>query len=356
MPDYLKDQKKNEFYKRYGAKLKKIRIKKSLTQDNIVDKSDKSEFKLMKNKTDVSRLENNRDNIWNHLSLPDIEEICGYYEITLKDLVDTTNDDIDVVENQLNVENSLNFLVGNSNVFDGYYGDFFCYFKSTKKDENLIIEANLKIVKNEEGLAEALFVINLPIINPEHKKNSKKEYYGNMVYLKKAQFSYIFLKNDDMLGEFVTICCMHPLINDDRIKNKCRLSYVLSTSSGITKEPIISKMLITDKKIKKEKYEELLPILSFQSNMYVVDKNGLDEKLVSIGRVSNENYIIFDQDKLVNSRFLEVGYEENEIQDIEKLKLETIKHSKSSFYHARLSNQGDETIFNVLNNKDVFED
>lgn len=265
MPKHKKiDDETKARYTMYGNNFRKARERLKLTQKEIAGRSS-----ILRDKEDVSRLENGFTSLWLPMGVHEIIDLCKIYEISIDEALKENADLVsNVMNNQIILkEDSDNENVTNKNdrklttdtrsgYFQGYLGEFYCYFHSTAK-ENRIIRGKLIVEADENNVCMGTLAVDLKKLKSENNldegkfttnedEEKLKVYKGEVIYSSQRKTAYFILKNEK-IGEFVIMHCYQPDLNIASV-NECRMANVISASAGVGgRHPIMFNMLITVK-------------------------------------------------------------------------------------------------------------
>lgn len=320
-------------YRMYGNNFRKARKKLKLTQKEIADRSN-----ILRDKVDASRLEKGDTSIWFPMRAHEIIDLCKIYEISIDEafkenadlLSDVMNNEIitnEDLENEDETNKSKLTTDTRSGYFQGYLGEFYCYFHSTAK-ENRIIRGKLIVEANENNVCMGTLVIDVKKLKSEDDLDEGKfttnkddeylkTYKGEVIYSSQRKTAYFILKNEK-IGEFVIMHCYQPDLNIASI-NECRMANVISASAGVGgRHPVMFNMLITSKELTEDQIDDVKSLLPISNNFIVLDNDAdIPEDVLNATKIKLDKYHVLSVEKFSLNHFRDFGitnYDETAIQ------------------------------------------
>lgn len=201
--------------------------------------------------------------------------VCEYLDISMEKVCFENLNPAGAILEETHVKNKMweTFKVDKEDL-DKYYGDYYCYFFPTIKEEKGIIEGTLKLNKSElEPYGRVAMSLKIPSGQGEEKKQLTKQYEGILLLSSKLSVLYCMVTNTE-LGEcnFLTFRFNRGL---NFVKNQGGLATVCTVSAGKWKVPVVHRMLICRKKPNKETLERLIPSLYLNRSDIIIEKKKL---------------------------------------------------------------------------------
>lgn len=201
--------------------------------------------------------------------------MCEYLGVSMEQVCyETMNPAIDILKRSYKGDELLErFSVKNEDL-DKYYGDYYCYFFPTIKEEQGIIQGRFCINKlDDEHYAKVLLTLDIP--KRGKKQIIQKNYEGIMIISSKLSACYCIISNAE-LGEcnFITFRFNRAL---NTVDNQGGLASVSTISAGHEKVPTIHRMLISRKQLNKAMLKKLGPHLYLNRSDIIIEMKKLEE-------------------------------------------------------------------------------
>lgn len=217
-----------------------------------------------------------------------VVKICEYFKVSILDLVneDFQVHSIDTCPDPVTQSNPTNNNVlldisklgetfatdPKSRQFDGYTGEFHCYFLPTISTQKNLLHGTLKL-STESPICEAKLSLD---INETDKDGAKifKEYTGFAIISNLVHTCYVFLFSTQ-LGEISVINYRHFVLNYRSLD--CCIAEVITTGAGKERYPTSHRMLLSRSEIKDADLAYLIPHLHFNNRDIAIPANELEK-------------------------------------------------------------------------------
>ncbi len=249
----------------------------------------------------------------------------------------------------------------NSSLFKNYMQTYFCYYFSTVSTENNSDNVQDSLISGELSF-NACNNKCKATLKIDTKKTDKdgnpqfKFYSGDVILCPSIQSVHCILTLPE--GEFCFIIFRYSHLNLSM--QECRLAEVLSTSSIPDKRyPIVHRMLLSQKEIRKEDWAVIAPHLCMNSSEILISR----EELLTLTKVSDHyNQIVQDifQNESKQMYFItekttkDVAKKHLTSEELPKFITDLRTHSFSKRYN-KVSTKADEEVRMALLDKGYFQ-
>lgn len=160
--------------------------------------------------------------------------------------------------------------------FNGYKGEYYCYFFPTISSESKLLEGKLNFKQSKVGeYCEAHFKLDTnKYYDAERKEKIYKEYRGELIISVRMGSCYCLLHNTD-IGEICFLIFHHMYLNNEQLK--CRLCTAATASAGDNRRPTIHRMLISRDPIPGEHLKLLKSQLLLNNSEILISSNNLEK-------------------------------------------------------------------------------
>ncbi len=302
-------------------------------------------------------------------------KLCEYFKVSMSDLVmddsqvcasDSYADYEELTEWSKSAYNNVLLDVcklgdtfttdPQSRQFDGYTGEFHCYFLPTISTQNNLLHGILTL-SSKSPICEAKLSLD---INETDKDGGKiyKEYTGFAVISNLVHTCYVFLFSPQ-LGEISVINYRHFVLNFRDLD--CCIAEVITTGAGKERYPTSHRMLISRTEIKGTDLDYLAPHLHLNNRDIIIPAN----KLYKLKEESSEYRNLIDhllngtdstevfsfRERYVTSNAEQFLTKEDTMLFITKLRDNSIKMRNN-----KASEVANEIVHNLLTSRGYYND
>lgn len=196
-------------------------------------------------------------------------EIFGIsLESFLKKDMATINPNVEEFEIQNLKENRSEFVTDiNDRAFNGYKGEYWCYFYPTLSGEKNHLKAKL-IITDENPDFTIKIILHVP------NKKEDKIYQGKIIFSKVMYNCYCILKSDK-LSEYVFLIFRHIYLNDAKLD--CRMAEVLTVCAGESSYPTVHRLFFSREEISSEHQQIIMPLLKLNSSDIMISQEAMEK-------------------------------------------------------------------------------
>lgn len=157
---------------------------------------------------------------------------------------------------------------GDSQWYEAYHGEYYCYFHSTNSQDAKIVYGKM-VLSKAEHLCRASVTIN----SKGPRSKPIKTYEGVFLINTHYQVWYCILVGKSR-QEFCMMVSNHikPTVEN----NTFNIALVITTSAGSTKRPTMHRMIFSRKQIPKQKLELMQSQLRLNSDQLLIQEDALD--------------------------------------------------------------------------------